>query len=168
MPIAIYTLTREQKRRICEWITHLKFLDGYTSNLARCVNMKELRLHDMKSHDCHAFIQKLIQIAFCEVLPKSVWSALTEVSLLFQILCSMTLDVNKVKDEINYTGNELLMLHYWGPTAEVTTFPCYFVNGYNFHTKRHSVGKSTFNCGYVSKALHIQTRIMTAIGFSKW
>ncbi|KAL0310295.1 UNVERIFIED_CONTAM: hypothetical protein Scaly_2942200 [Sesamum calycinum] len=41
MPKAVYTLTKEQKRRICEWISHLKFLDGYTSNLARCVDMKE-------------------------------------------------------------------------------------------------------------------------------
>ncbi|KAL0401327.1 UNVERIFIED_CONTAM: hypothetical protein Slati_4162600 [Sesamum latifolium] len=53
----------------------------------------------------------------------------------------------RVKDEITYMDNKLLKLHYWGPTAEVTTFPCYFVNGYNFHTERHNVGKSTFNCG---------------------
>ncbi|KAL0318253.1 UNVERIFIED_CONTAM: hypothetical protein Scaly_2849800 [Sesamum calycinum] len=58
----------------------------------------ELRLHDMKSHDCHAFIQKLIPITFREILPESVWSALIEVNLLFQILCSTTLDVNKVQE----------------------------------------------------------------------
>ncbi|KAL0310266.1 UNVERIFIED_CONTAM: hypothetical protein Scaly_2944300 [Sesamum calycinum] len=33
---------------------------------------------NMKSHDCHVFMQKLIQIAFREMLPESVWSALTE------------------------------------------------------------------------------------------
>ncbi|KAL0420333.1 UNVERIFIED_CONTAM: hypothetical protein Slati_3056200 [Sesamum latifolium] len=60
--------------------------------------MKELRLHDMKSHDFHIFMQKLIPIAFREMLPKSVWSTLTEVSLLFQIICSTTLDVNKVQE----------------------------------------------------------------------
>ncbi|KAL0289764.1 UNVERIFIED_CONTAM: hypothetical protein Scaly_2927200 [Sesamum calycinum] len=42
---------------------------------------------------------KLIPIAFCEMLPESVWSTLTKVSLLFQILCSTTLDVNKVKNK---------------------------------------------------------------------
>ncbi|KAL0406558.1 UNVERIFIED_CONTAM: hypothetical protein Slati_3969700 [Sesamum latifolium] len=98
MPKAVYTLTREQKRRICEWITHLKFSDGYASNLARCVDMKELRLHGMKSHDCLVFMQKLILIAFREMLPESVWSALTEVSLLFQIICSTMLDVNKLQE----------------------------------------------------------------------
>ncbi|KAL0445975.1 UNVERIFIED_CONTAM: hypothetical protein Slati_1725400 [Sesamum latifolium] len=222
MSKAVYTLTREQKRRIYEWITRLKFPDGYASNLAHCVDMKELRLHGMKSHDCHVFMQKLISIAFREMLPESVWSALTEASLLFQIICSTTLDVDKVQEledsvaiilwnlkkifppsffnsmehlivhlsyeacweglynteayfveeiglftsqyfepqvlckqnrpgrnddlAMNDTRNDLLKLHYWGPTAEVTTFSCYFVNCYNFHTESHSVGKATFNC----------------------
>ncbi|KAL0410852.1 UNVERIFIED_CONTAM: hypothetical protein Slati_3674900 [Sesamum latifolium] len=250
--------------------------------------MANLRLHGMKSHDCHVFMQKLIPIAFHEMLSESVWGALTEVSLLFQILCSTTLDVNKVqeledtvpiimcnlekifppsffdsmehlivggraptvqvlckrnrpgrndeltmndtciqqsifnfpgrasgaskkrwlsgserhiietyiltncevvmpyyesfldslyeryhegdpiieevvatqfkdwlkcrvKDEISYPKNEL-KLHYWGPSAEVTTFQCYFVNSYNFHIERYSVGKSTFNCGVCVKS----------------
>ncbi|KAL0411862.1 UNVERIFIED_CONTAM: hypothetical protein Slati_3775900 [Sesamum latifolium] len=84
--------------RICEWITRLKFSDGYASNMAYCVDMKELRLHSMKSHDCHVFMQKLIPIAFREMLPESVWSALIEVSLIFQIICSTTLDVDKVQE----------------------------------------------------------------------
>ncbi|KAL0396219.1 UNVERIFIED_CONTAM: hypothetical protein Scaly_0070300 [Sesamum calycinum] len=32
------------------------------------------------------------------MLPESIWSALTEVSLLFHILCSTILDVNKVQE----------------------------------------------------------------------
>ncbi|KAL0345216.1 UNVERIFIED_CONTAM: hypothetical protein Sradi_4352900 [Sesamum radiatum] len=43
-------------------------------------------------------MKKLISIAFCEMLPEPLWSALTEVSLLFQILCSTMLDVNKVQE----------------------------------------------------------------------
>ncbi|KAL0458727.1 UNVERIFIED_CONTAM: hypothetical protein Slati_0499900 [Sesamum latifolium] len=79
MPKAVYTLIREQKMRIYEWITRLKFSDGYASNLARCVDMKVLRLHGMKRNDCHLFMQKLIPITFRQMLPESVWSALTEV-----------------------------------------------------------------------------------------
>ncbi|KAL0352078.1 UNVERIFIED_CONTAM: hypothetical protein Scaly_1596500 [Sesamum calycinum] len=33
-----------------------------------------------------------------------------------------------------------------GPSAEVTLFNAYFVNGYNFQTERHNTGKSTMNC----------------------
>ncbi|KAL0347689.1 UNVERIFIED_CONTAM: hypothetical protein Scaly_1784900 [Sesamum calycinum] len=52
----------------------------------------------------------------------------------------------EVHPELNYTDKELLKCHYWGPSAEVTSFNAYFVNGYNFQTKRHDTGKSTMNC----------------------
>ncbi|KAL0309275.1 UNVERIFIED_CONTAM: hypothetical protein Sradi_5869800 [Sesamum radiatum] len=69
MPKAVYTLGKEQKMRVCEWIRGLKFLDGYASNLARYVDMTELRMHGMKRHDCHVFMQKLIPIVFRKMLP---------------------------------------------------------------------------------------------------
>ncbi|KAL0294763.1 UNVERIFIED_CONTAM: hypothetical protein Sradi_6869600 [Sesamum radiatum] len=78
MPKAVYTLGKDQKRRVCEWIRDLKFPDGYASNLACYVDMMELRMHGMKSHDCHVFMQKLISIAFSEMLSEHVWRALTE------------------------------------------------------------------------------------------
>ncbi|KAL0285251.1 UNVERIFIED_CONTAM: hypothetical protein Sradi_7179000 [Sesamum radiatum] len=55
-------------------------------------------MHNMKSHNCKVFMQKLISIAFREMLPEHMWSMLTEVSLLFQILCSTTLDLNMVQE----------------------------------------------------------------------
>ncbi|KAL0354335.1 UNVERIFIED_CONTAM: hypothetical protein Sangu_1014800 [Sesamum angustifolium] len=58
----------------------------------------ELRMHNMKSHNFRVFMYKLISIAFREMLPEHVWSMLTEVSLLFQILCSTMLDLNKLQE----------------------------------------------------------------------
>ncbi|KAL0303277.1 UNVERIFIED_CONTAM: hypothetical protein Sradi_6195800 [Sesamum radiatum] len=98
MPKSAYTLPKEQKRRVCEWIKGLQFPNGYVSNLARCVDIKELWMHGMKSHDCHVFMQKLILIAFQEMFPEHVWSALTEVSLLLQNICSTTFDVHKLHE----------------------------------------------------------------------
>ncbi|KAK4404409.1 hypothetical protein Sango_0809500, partial [Sesamum angolense] len=71
-PQLVHTLTKDQKMRICEWICHLKFSDGYASNLARCVDLKELRMHVIENYDCHVFMQKLIPIAFGEMLPEHV------------------------------------------------------------------------------------------------
>ncbi|KAL0420386.1 UNVERIFIED_CONTAM: hypothetical protein Slati_3061500 [Sesamum latifolium] len=98
MPKEAYTLSKEQKRRVYEWIKGLQFPDVYASNFARCVDMMELRMLGMKSHGCHVFMQKLIPIAFREMLPKHVWIALIEVSLLFQSICSTTLDVHKLHE----------------------------------------------------------------------
>ncbi|KAL0430751.1 UNVERIFIED_CONTAM: hypothetical protein Sradi_0701100 [Sesamum radiatum] len=78
MPKAVYTLGKEQKRKVCEWIRGLKFPDGYAFNLACCFDMMELRMHSMKSHDCDVFMQKLISIAFCEMLPEHGWCALAD------------------------------------------------------------------------------------------
>ncbi|KAL0325131.1 UNVERIFIED_CONTAM: hypothetical protein Sradi_5082400 [Sesamum radiatum] len=123
MSIAVYILAKEQKRRVCEWIRGPKFPDGYASNLARFVDMTVLRMHSMKSHDYHVFMQKLILITFHQMLSEHV------------------------HPELNYTDKELLKYHYWGPSAEVTSVPCYFVNGYNFQTEHHNTDKSTMNYG---------------------
>ncbi|KAL0430494.1 UNVERIFIED_CONTAM: hypothetical protein Sradi_0675400 [Sesamum radiatum] len=42
MPKAAYTLTKEQKKKICEWVRSLRFPDGYASNIARCVDIANL------------------------------------------------------------------------------------------------------------------------------
>ncbi|KAL0419334.1 UNVERIFIED_CONTAM: hypothetical protein Sradi_1346900 [Sesamum radiatum] len=98
IPKAVYTLLKEQKMRVCERIRGLKFSDGYASNLPCYIDMKELQIHGMKSQDYHVFMQKLIPIASHEMFPGHVWSSLTDVSILFQSICSTTLDVHKLHE----------------------------------------------------------------------
>uniref|UniRef100_M1AZZ2 TdcA1-ORF2 protein n=1 Tax=Solanum tuberosum TaxID=4113 RepID=M1AZZ2_SOLTU len=71
-PKTIYTLNKESKKVLCEWVKNLKFPDGYVSNMERCVDMNNHKLFGMKSHDCHVFMQRLIPIAFRELLPTKV------------------------------------------------------------------------------------------------
>ena len=56
-PKASYTLIREQLKDVCEWYKNLKFSNGYVSNLAWCVNIKDYRLYGLKSHNYHVFIK---------------------------------------------------------------------------------------------------------------
>ncbi|XP_059288082.1 uncharacterized protein LOC132041388 isoform X3 [Lycium ferocissimum] len=102
-PKAIYTLNKESKKVLCEWVKNLKFPDGYVSNMGRCVDMKKHKLFGMKSHDCHVFMQRLIPIAFRELLPTKVWEALTEMSLFFRDLTSTVIreeDMVRLQKEI--------------------------------------------------------------------
>ena len=55
--------------------------------------MRKHKLFGMKSHDCHVFMQRLIPIAFQEMLPSAVWQALTELSLFFKDLTSTVLKI---------------------------------------------------------------------------
>lgn len=102
-PKASYTLDKEGKEQLCSWIKKLKFPDGYMSNLARCIDMSGTKLYKMKSHDCHVFMQRLIPIAFRELLPANVWQPLTELSIFFKDLTSAVIteeDMKCLEEEI--------------------------------------------------------------------
>ncbi|XP_050229123.1 uncharacterized protein LOC126678265 [Mercurialis annua] len=86
-PKAIYALDRDSKRVFLEWIQKIKFPDGYASNLSRCVDLKGLKMHGMKSHDCHVFMQRLLPIALRE---------LTSTSLSQEDLNSMETEIPKI------------------------------------------------------------------------
>ncbi|RDY01451.1 hypothetical protein CR513_15224, partial [Mucuna pruriens] len=95
MDIAAYALTKSQRVAICKWVKELKLLDRYASNLSRCVDLNQGKLHGMKSHDCHVLMQRLLLIAF-NSLPKHIWKSLVELSHLFRELTSTTLNVEKL------------------------------------------------------------------------
>ncbi|KAL0352274.1 UNVERIFIED_CONTAM: hypothetical protein Scaly_1616100 [Sesamum calycinum] len=51
----------------------------------------------MKSHDCRVFMQRLLPIAFQDVLPKPIWEALIELSIFFGDIYSMVLRVEHME-----------------------------------------------------------------------
>ena len=74
------------------------------SNLARCVDMRKFKLFGMKSHDCHVFMQRLMLVAFRELLSSEVWEAITELSLFFKNLTSSEItmaDMEKLEGGIS-------------------------------------------------------------------
>ncbi|XP_055962322.1 uncharacterized protein LOC126687685 [Mercurialis annua] len=102
-PKAMYALDRDGKKALLEWIKLIKFPDGYASNLSRCVDTIGMKMHGMKSHDCHIFMQRLLPIALRELLPKEVWEPITELSIFFRELTSTSLtekDLDRMRLEI--------------------------------------------------------------------
>ncbi|KAL0462355.1 UNVERIFIED_CONTAM: hypothetical protein Slati_0123100 [Sesamum latifolium] len=58
----------------------------------------------------------------------------------------------RVELKLQNVEDDLLKSLYWGPNQLVKTWPCYFVNGYNFHMEEHNIGKSTMNYGACVKS----------------
>ena len=96
-PKAVYVLGRGQVKQVCQWLKQLRFPDGYVSNIARSVNVSEGKIYGMKSHDCHVFMQRLLPIAFRDILPKQLWGALSELSRFFTILSASELRLQDVQ-----------------------------------------------------------------------
>jgi len=97
MPKAPFCLDKAQRKVLCEWVRELRFPDGYASNLSRCVDLQACKLHGMKSHDCHVFMERLLPVALRELLPVHVWNAITEISQFFRDLCCYTIKVTEME-----------------------------------------------------------------------
>jgi len=94
---ASFLLEKNAQLLVYKWLKSLRFSDGHASNISRLVNIEDCRLYGMKSHDCHVFMQTLIPLAFCDLLTKGIWDALTEISHFFRDICSSKLNVEHIE-----------------------------------------------------------------------
>ena len=78
-----YSLTSNKKNELCKFFKEVKVLDGYASNISRCVNYNDKKSYELKSHDYHVLIQ-LLPLAIHGVLPKNVCFVLVELCNYFQ------------------------------------------------------------------------------------
>ena len=79
---------------MCAVLSGVKVPGGYSSNIARCVNLD--KIGGLKSHDYHVLMQQLLPVAIRNVeLPKQMADAIIELCDFFRRLCSKT---NKTED----------------------------------------------------------------------
>ena len=64
---------------------------------SRLVNMEECKLYEMKSHNCHMFMQTLIPLAYLDLFPNGIWDALTEINHCFRDTCSSKLNIDHIE-----------------------------------------------------------------------
>ncbi|XP_042964767.1 uncharacterized protein LOC122298991 [Carya illinoinensis] len=91
MSLACYTLNHNERISFCEWVSQVTFPDGFVSNIAQCVNIREGKIIRMKSHDSHIFLQRLLSVVIGGFLRPNIKLALTELSTFFKELCARTL-----------------------------------------------------------------------------
>ncbi|GAA0163138.1 hypothetical protein LIER_19083 [Lithospermum erythrorhizon] len=101
-PKASYTLTKKQQLVVHTWLSKLKTPDGFSSNYARCSS--SAKFTGLKSHDMHIIVQKLIPVAFRNLLPKPIWEILTKLCHFFRNISSSTLQV----DHIRTLGHDII------------------------------------------------------------
>src|SRR5438105_10465980 len=51
LPTTAYTLSKEEKTKMCETLSSIKVPTGYSANIKRLVSMNDLKLRRMKAHD---------------------------------------------------------------------------------------------------------------------
>ncbi|KAK0600743.1 hypothetical protein LWI29_018024 [Acer saccharum] len=110
LPSACFSMTRSEKQNFCKVLSRVKVPDGYSSNISRCVKVKNHKIYGLKSHDCHILMQQLLPLAIRRTLPKKVSSVLVELSKFFRELCTKVGSVEeygKLKAQIAITLRHL-------------------------------------------------------------
>ena len=72
LPVALWTLKKEEKHALISFFNELKVPMGYCLNPKRLVNMRELKFNygPMKAHDYHVIMTQLLPVALRGIIPK--------------------------------------------------------------------------------------------------
>ncbi|XP_056695364.1 uncharacterized protein [Spinacia oleracea] len=92
MTPASYSMSTEEKERFLNILQKIKVPDGYGSNLSSCVNMKQRKLINLKSHENHVLMQDILPVALRASKATKVIDLLARLSSFFKKLCSTTID----------------------------------------------------------------------------
>ena len=90
-PRAFFSLYHKERDSFYEFFKSVKYLDGYKANISRLVNTRNGRLLNLKSHDCHVLLQRILPIRMRGFTNKDICTVLFELGNFFQDLCSRIL-----------------------------------------------------------------------------
>jgi hypothetical protein len=89
---AMHTLSKAEKKSLCECLHGVKVPSGYSSNIKNLVSMEDLKLTGMKSHDCHVLMTQLLPVAIRGILPPPVRQTITKLCFFFNAICCKVTD----------------------------------------------------------------------------
>ena len=72
LPYVCYVMNASEWSIFLHVLENIKILDGYSSNISKHVNSKDVRLDGLKNYDYHVLMQELIPIAIRCMLPKNM------------------------------------------------------------------------------------------------
>ncbi|XP_052723821.1 uncharacterized protein LOC108344223 [Vigna angularis] len=93
---AIYTLSNVNKDIFLKTLKNITVPDGYSSNISRCVDVKQRKIGGLKSHDSHVLMEQLLPLAIRKTLPKEVSSILIDLCSFFKQLCNKVLKIDQL------------------------------------------------------------------------
>ncbi|KAL6189211.1 hypothetical protein ACLB2K_040601 [Fragaria x ananassa] len=97
LPLASWNLFVDERKIICNSFFHMKASSQFSSNIQNLVSVNDLKLGNLKSHDCHVIMQLLLPVAIPSVLEKPVRYAIIRFCLFFKVICSKVINVSILK-----------------------------------------------------------------------
>jgi hypothetical protein len=87
-PRVSYYFKSKERKEILKWLKTLKFPDRYATNIKWAVNIAIGKLNDLKSHDYHILMERLMSVMFCGYLNIHPWKIFAELSYFNGHICA--------------------------------------------------------------------------------
>jgi hypothetical protein len=94
---APWTLSKENKIKLCKYLANVKFPDGHAANLATYVDVETGKLHSLKTHDYPILLQTILPAGLRGIVSKEMYEAIALLGRFFKDLCAKTLRIDVVK-----------------------------------------------------------------------
>ena len=89
---ACYTLSKEEKQSMFDYLNSIKVPSDYSSNIKRLLNLKEKKFAHVKSHDCHMLMMQLIQVALRGILLANVRATIIKLCAFLNTISHKAID----------------------------------------------------------------------------
>ncbi|XP_052176642.1 uncharacterized protein LOC127790947 [Diospyros lotus] len=109
----LFTMSNAQKDVFLTTLKNVLVPDGYSSNIARCIDLKHRKIFGLKSHDSHILMEQLLPISIRNVLPNQVSAILVDLCSIFRQICGKVLnplDFDKLQRRVILTQCHMEML----------------------------------------------------------
>jgi hypothetical protein len=83
-----YYLNPPERKEILKWLKTLIFWDHYATKIKWAVNVSTSKLNDLKSHDYHIIIERLMSMMFFAYFKGNLWKMLAEFSYFYRQICA--------------------------------------------------------------------------------
>jgi hypothetical protein len=103
---ACYTLSKQEKMSLCNCLRGIKVSTSYSDNVSGMVNIKTLKVHFKKSHDCHILIGPFLPIVITCILPVKVRDMIMKLCSFFNAISQKVVDpmkLAKLQDDLILT-----------------------------------------------------------------
>ncbi|XP_025662015.1 uncharacterized protein [Arachis hypogaea] len=117
---AIFTMSNPQKDVFLKTLQNVVFPDGYSSNIARCVDIRQRKLYGLKNHDCHILMEQLLPILVKNALPSPVSNVIANLSSFFQELCGKAINPMQLGSLQNHVVQTLCQMEMIFPPSFFT------------------------------------------------
>ncbi|XP_071728157.1 uncharacterized protein [Rutidosis leptorrhynchoides] len=88
-----YSLKPEDRVRFYQFIKEVKLPDGFGSNFRQKVNKDDKNITNMKSHDCHIMMQRLLPVGVNAFLDPTISTPIIQLCAFFKQICARELMV---------------------------------------------------------------------------